>query len=302
MTKKVVIDTDPGTDDALALIMALNSPELDIQGMTSVAGNARLADTTRNTLRLMNHLGHPNMPVAQGASRPLRGKFNYGYNYHGPRGLPVELATTKSRPRALRAPEYINSIGYSFPEEFVIIALGPLTNVARAIQREPRLVSWIKEIVVMGGAVEIGGNVTPYAEFNIWNDPHAANVVFDSGVPVTLVGLDVCVQVAFGRDDSDWREGQTTGGRLAADVLATWFTETHPDLDQYALCDPLAVAASIEPELLETKSATVSAEQEDAETYGQTCATYGDGNVKVALGVDVDRARAFVLERINSTH
>lgn len=299
MTNKVVIDTDPGTDDALALIIALNSPELDIQGMTSVAGNARLADTTRNTLRLMEHLGHPHMPVSQGASRPLRGKYSYGYNYHGPRGLPVRLATTKAKPRPLRAPEYLISIGYSFPGEFVIIALGPLTNVARAIQREPRLASWIKEVVVMGGAVEVGGNVTPYAEFNIYNDPHAANVVFDSGVPVTLVGLDVCKQVAFHRDDSDWKDGDSTGGRLAADVLSTWFTETHPDLDQYALCDPLAVAAAIVPDLLETRTATVSVEEDDAETYGQTRATYGDGNVKVALGVGVDRARAFVLERLN---
>ncbi|MDP6454344.1 MAG: nucleoside hydrolase [SAR202 cluster bacterium] len=300
MTKKIVIDTDPGTDDALALIMALNSPELDIQGMTSVAGNARLADTTRNTLRLMEHLGHPNMPVAQGASRPLRGKFNYGYHYHGPRGLPVRLATTKSKPRPLKAPEYLHSIGYSFPDEFVLIALGPLTNVARAIQREPRLVSWIKEIVVMGGAVEVGGNVTPHAEFNIYNDPHAANVVFDSGIPVTLVGLDVCEQVAFGRDDTDWGDGQTNGGRLAADVLSTWFTETKPDMDQYALCDPLAVAAAIEPGLLETRTATVSVEEDDSETYGQTRATYGEGNVRVAVGVDVDRSRAFVLDRIKS--
>jgi purine nucleosidase len=280
--------------------MALNSPELDIQGITSVAGNARLADTTRNTLRLMEHLGHPNMPVSQGASRPLKGKFNYGYNYHGPRGLPVKLATTRAKPRPLRAPEYLASIGYSFPNEFVIIALGPLTNVARAIQREPRLTDWIKEIIVMGGAVEVGGNVTPHAEFNIYNDPHAANVVFASGIPVTLVGLDVCNQVAFNRDGSDWRSGDSIGERLAADVLSTWFTETQPGYDNYALCDPLAVAAAIEPDLLETKTATVTVEEEGAETYGQTRATYGDGNVRVALGVDIDRARAFVLERLNS--
>ena len=269
------------------------------KGRRTGEGKEGGADTTRNTLRLMEHLGHPHMPVSQGASRPLRGKYSYGYNYHGPRGLPVRLATTKAKPRPLRAPEYLISIGYSFPGEFVIIALGPLTNVARAIQREPRLASWIKEVVVMGGAVEVGGNVTPYAEFNIYNDPHAANVVFDSGVPVTLVGLDVCKQVAFHRDDSDWKDGDSTGGRLAADVLSTWFTETHPDLDQYALCDPLAVAAAIVPDLLETRTATVSVEEDDAETYGQTRATYGDGNVKVALGVGVDRARAFVLERLN---
>ncbi|MCH8309678.1 MAG: nucleoside hydrolase [Chloroflexi bacterium] len=196
------------------------------------------------------------------------------------------------------APDYIISIGYSLPEELTLIALGPLTNIALAIQKEPRLKQWVKEIIVMGGAVEVRGNVTPYAEFNIYNDPHAANVVFDSGVPVTLVGLDVCTQVAFHRDDTDWRDSDSTGGRLAADVLSTWFNETHPDLDQYALCDPLAVAAAIQPDLLETRTATVSVEEDDAETYGQTRATYGEGNVKVALGVDVNSARGFILERL----
>ena len=296
---KVVIDTDPGTDDALALIMALNSPELDIQGLTTVGGNARLADTTRNTLALMSDLGRPHMPVARGASRPMKGGFQYAYYYHGPGGLTVSLPKAMAGPRPLRATDYLISIGYSFPSDLLLIALGPLTNVARALQQEPRLTGWLQEIVVMGGAVEVAGNVTPYAEFNIYNDPHAANVVFGSGVPVTLVGLDVCRQVAFERGDRAWLEANGSGGRLASRILTGWF-DLHPDESEYILCDPLAMAAAIEPDLLETETATVVVETEDSGRYGQTRAEYGGGSVKVARRVDVERARALILERLGT--
>jgi purine nucleosidase len=294
---KVVIDTDPGTDDALALIMARNSPELDIQGLTTVGGNARLADTTRNTLSLVSYLDWPHMPVARGAARPMRGGFQYAYHYHGPRGLTVSLPQAEAGARPLRAADYLISIGYSFPSELLLIALGPLTNVARALQKEPRLAGWLREIVVMGGAVEVAGNVTPYAEFNIYNDPHAANVVFGSGVPVTLVGLDVCDQVAFARDERAWRDGDSLGERLASRILAGWFA-AHPEHREYNLCDPLAMAAAIEPSLLETEPARVVVETEEGRRYGQTRAEYGGGPVKVARGVDVERARALILERI----
>ena len=296
---KVVVDTDPGTDDALALIMALNSPELDIQGLTTVGGNARLADTTRNTLALMSYLGRPHMPVARGASRPMKGRFQYGYYYHGPGGLTVSLPKAKAGPGPLRAADYLISIGYSFPSDLLLVALGPLTNVARALQREPRLAGWIREIVVMGGAVEVAGNVTPYAEFNTYNDPHAANVVFGSGVPVTLVGLDVCRQVAFERGERAWMDGDSLGKRLASRILAGWF-DLHPDQHEYSLCDPLAMAAAVEPSLLETEAATVVVETDDSRHYGQTRAEYGGGPVKVARRVDVERARALILDRLQT--
>ena len=296
---KVVVDTDPGTDDALALIMALNSPELDIQGLTTVGGNARLADTTRNTLALMSYLGRPDMPVARGASRPIKGSFQYAYHFHGPGGLTVSLPKAIAGPGPLRAADYLIGIGRSVPSDLLLVALGPLTNVARALQREPRLAGWVREIVVMGGAVEVAGNVTPYAEFNIYNDPHAANVVFGSGVPVTLVGLDVCREVAFERGERAWLDGKSSGGRLASRILTGWF-DAHPGQHEYHLCDPLAMAAAIEPALLETEAATVVVETEDSGRYGQTRADYGGGSVKVARRVDVERARALILERLET--
>ncbi len=296
---KVIIDTDPGTDDALALIMALNSPELSVQGLTTVGGNARLADTTRNALALMSYLGRPDLTVARGASRPMKGAYHYGYYFHGPGGLTVSLPKADVRPHPLRAADYLVSMAQSYPTELVLIALGPLTNVARALQREPRLAGWLREIVVMGGAVQVAGNVTPYAEFNIYNDPDAANVVFGSGVPVTLVGLDVCNQVAFRRDDLPLLDGDGPGERLASRILAGWF-DAHPDEDRYSLCDPLAMAAAIEPDLLATEAATVVVETEDGQSYGRTTAAYGSGTVKVARRVEADRARALVLERLKS--
>lgn len=298
---KVVIDTDPGTDDALALMMALNSPELDIQGLTTVGGNASLANTTRNTLSLVECLGRPHMPVARGASRPLKGKFDYAYEFHGPGGLTVRLPRPTGEPRPLAALDYIISIGYSFPEELTLIALGPLTNVACAIQKEPRLKQWVKEIIVMGGAVEVPGNRTPHAEFNIFNDARAANVVFASGIPVVLVGLDVCNETAFTSEDVASFTGDTPSSELAKRILTNWFA-SHKQHDAYSLCDPLAMLAALQPNVMSYRQASVVVEVEDADQIGKTTATYGQGSVRVATGVDSDVARKAIWELISRRH
>ncbi len=291
---KVVIDTDPGTDDALALMMALHSPELDIQGLTTVGGNGALSHVTRNALDLMEYLGQPHMPVSRGAARPMRGRFHYAYYFHGSRGLTVRLPRAQATPRPLRAPEYLISLAYSFAGELVLITLGPLTNVARAMAREPRLKEWISHIIVMGGAVEVPGNVTPYAEFNIYNDPLAASAVFASGVPITLVGLDVCLQTYLTEQDLAWIAGPSRSEQLAQKLLAGWF-QAHPG-GAYHLCDPLAVAAAVQPGLLKYRQATVAVEVQEGEKLGKTTASYGNGNVRVALEVDAGAARVLMRE------
>ena len=286
---QAIIDTDPGTDDALALMMAINSPELDVLGLTTVGGNASLADTTRNALRLLEYLDRPTIPVSRGAARPLRGSFRYGYYYHGAAGLGVRLPSPRSLPMKERASDYIVSEARSQRDELVLIALGPLTNIALAIRREPRLRGWVRELVVMGGAVGVPGNVTPHAEFNIYNDPEAANEVLASDINTTLVGLDVCDQVYVERGDGSV-EGESSSERLALRILGGWFG-SQDGRDRYSLCDPLAVVAAIRPGLFTFKRAEVTVEVEDPERRGKTSAAYGAGNVKVATAVQVEEAR-----------
>jgi purine nucleosidase len=274
-------------------MMALNSADLDVLGLTTVGGNASLAHTTRNALRLLEHMGRSDIGVFRGAARPLRGRFSYAYDFHGPAGLTVRLPRPRSTPETPRAPEYIASVARSLPGELVLVALGPLTNIARTLAREPQLSALIEEIVVMGGAVEAAGNVTPHAEFNIYNDPHAAQVVFSSGIPVTLVGLDVCNQVYVARHEDAWLRGWSGTGTLTGRILAGWFA-SHAGRDRYILCDPLAVAATVRPELLTYKRATVSVELRDGGRAGETGASYGAGAVRVATGVRVDEAKAAI--------
>ena len=296
---KVVIDTDPGTDDALALMMAFNSPELDVLGLTTVGGNASLAQTTKNTLRLVKFLGRGDVPVSRGAARSIRGKFAHAYYYHGPGGLTVRLPLPNFSPVAESARDFLASHVRSNPKEVVVIALGPLTNLARAIANEPRLTDWIREIVVMGSAVEVPGNVTPLAEFNIYNDPVAAGLVFGSGATVTLVGLDVCDRVYVGRDDCDWLSRDLGHGGLAGRLLANWFASPSRR-DRFSLCDPLAIVAAVCSDLLTFTRATVTVETADKERMGKTNAVYGGGNVRVATDVQVDRAREFIRARLGT--
>ena len=290
---KCIIDTDPGADDVLALIMALNSPELEILGLTTVEGNALLEHTTANALRLLDYMGRTAIPVYVGSSTPLEGEFHHAYQVHGEEGLTVRLPDTDVRPADGNAVDFIIETALAMPGELALFAVGPLTNVARALKKEGRLKDALQRVYIMGGQGDGSGNMTPYAEFNIWDDPYAANVVFGSGVPVTLLGLNISRQTSVARDDESWMSGETPGERLAAQVLEKWF-----DLDEeehrarFSLHDPVTVMAALRPDLIETRAATLTVRTE-GERVGEIVADYGSGgSVDVAVGVEVAEALA----------
>ena len=184
---KCIIDTDPGADDVLALIMALNADgagDMEILALTTVEGNARLEHTTANALRLLDYMGRGEIPVYAGESTPLEGEFHHAYEVHGDEGLTVRLPDTELMPAGENAVDFIVETALAMPGEVTLFALGPLTNVARALNRDARVKDALRRVYVMGGQGDGQGNVTPYAEFNIWDDPFAANVVFSSARPL----------------------------------------------------------------------------------------------------------------------
>ena len=291
--KPVLIDCDPGSDDVLAILAALNSPALDVGGLTTVGGNATIDDTTRNALAILEIAGRADVPVWKGAGRPLVGEFRFGYDYHGEAGVGIRLESPTIHEQPEPAVDAIARAVLERPGELTLIALGPLTNVALALQQEPRLAEEVAEIIVMGGAVEAPGNITEHAEFNTYNDPAAAGVVFDSGAQVTLVGLDVTEQVAVSREEKPWIEGESASASLARRLLAAWFA-LHPDRGPYGLHDPLAVAAAIDATLLPCRQGKVAVETRPGDRLGKTTASYGPGPVRAALGVDADRAVSLI--------
>ena len=294
---KVIIDTDPGTDDALAIAMALSSPDLEVLGLTTVGGNASLAHTTQNALALAEWLGRPELPVSRGAFRPVRGAFSYAYHYHGPGGLTVRLPRPTEAVMPLKASDYLAYMAYTHPGELEIIALGPLTNLALAIRGEPRMRRWVKHIYVMGGAVHVPGNVTPHAEFNFYSDPTAAAEVLGAGIETTLIGLDVCGEPVLTPADVEGQDTVSVSERLAREVVRGWFA-FRPNSGDYMLCDPLTVAAAVRPELFEYERAAVDVEADDGERLGETTARYGEGSVRVARTVRAAEATATVKEML----
>ena len=288
--RRVVIDTDPGRDDALALLMALNCSALSIEGITTVGGNASLADTTNNTLRLVDYVaGRRDVPIAVGADQPARGAFTHAHHVHGADGLGVPLPATTLWPRRESAVELIRDCAATPAGNLTVIALGPLTNVAAALDGRPDVAASISEIVVMGGAVDVPGNITPHAEFNIYEDPWSANAVFTSGTPVTLVGLDVTQRTSMHRRGGPtWFKGASKSAQLGNRILAASFRQ-RADAQEFHLHDPLAVAATVEPDVLTCRRARVSVVT-DGEQRGRTVAAYGDGPVNVAVAVNVTGA------------
>ena len=286
---KVIFDTDPGTDDALAIMMALNSPDIEILGITTVGGNASPANATSNALRLLHYTGRTDIPVARGGPRPLEGVYHPN-SFHGRAGLSVNLPRPDVKPIGVPAWDFIISVAASLRGELTMFAVGPLTNVAKALLKQPRVASWIKHLYIMGGAIDCPGNTTPNAEFNIWDDADAAQMVVNSGIPITLVGLDVTNKVLLRRDEDWWRRSRSRSGLLAGRIVRNWLRR-HPDRPGWAAHDPLTVVAALHPEVLTFKRGSVSVETEEGELQGKTTATYGEGMVDVAVDVDVEAAR-----------
>ncbi|MBC8280621.1 MAG: nucleoside hydrolase [Chloroflexi bacterium] len=294
---KLIIDTDPGVDDAVAILMALAASEVEILGLTSVGGNVSLARTTRNASALLQAAGRSDIPVAKGASRPLRGKFTYAPQFHGPGGLSLRLPEPTVGPVEQGAVEFLyDQLTRNEPGEIVLVALGPVTNLAKLLWERPYALEQAKNIVVMGGAVNAPGNVTPKAEFNIYSDPVAAEVLFSSGLPITLVDLAACRQVSIDREQAMGLSSEHPIGILTLKMLQAWFRK-HQDRERFEFYDPLAVAIALEPAVATVTKVDLDVDLEENDAWGETSESGGPG--EITLPLDVDAARFFsLLERI----
>lgn len=268
--KKVLIDCDPGIDDALALALAHGDPRLEVVGITAVGGNVPLEFTTENSLRLRDYFGMT-APVARGAGRPLLREGIDAGNVHGVMGLgEVVLPESAAELDQRHAVDLIIEELAAAPGEISLVATGPLTNIALAVRKEPRIVEWAAEFVIMGGA-HTRGNRTPAAEFNIMADPEAAAVAFEAGWTTVMVGLDLTHQA---RANAEIRTRFSSLGRLESELLTPCldFYGLHPDYQELgpAIHDACAVAYLIDPTLMDAVPARVDVETQGRFTSGMT--------------------------------
>ena len=300
LAEPVIIDTDPGVDDAIAILMALAHPGFRILGLTATAGNVPLARAARNALALLEYAGRGDIPTHKGAARPLRGRYPYARQVHSPSGLTSPLPAPSITASATPAVPFLAQILTAMPGAVTVIALGPLTNLARLLRRHPGTLQSAARIIVMGGAVDAPGNATPHAEFNFYSDPTAARLVIASGIPITLIDLAACRQVYFARSDLDGLKSGGRLGELAARLLAGWFAKD-PARRQFRLYDPLAVIAAIAPDALQLRPVTLEIDDStttgDAVRWGQCRVVNGDaGPISVAApdGVNAPAALAAI--------
>jgi len=300
----VIIDCDPGHDDAIALLMAFASERLDVRAVTVVAGNQTLPKTLRNTLRVLTFAGLQ-CEVGAGASGPLARKLVTAPEVHGESGLDgPALPEPGFAPSPRPAWEVIADVVRQDArrgEKVHLIPLGPLTNIALALLAAPDIKEGLERITLMGGAARTG-NWTPTAEFNILVDPEAARIVFSSGVPVTMVGLDVTHEAQLFADENETMRAIGRVGRMAAE-LVDFYSKFHPrfGFKGSPMHDPLAVAAVIDPSVITTRLLPVEVETQGLITTGQTVVDFfgvtgKEPNVDVALEVDRERFVAMLFE------
>ena len=299
--KPVILDVDPGHDDAVALMLACGHPDLDLLAVTTVAGNVSLEKTTHNALRVLSLVGCTDVPVGAGASEPLERPLHTAEDIHGKSGLdgPEEIPEASFEHDARGAVALISDTLRASSEPVTLVPVGPLTNIALFLRKHPDLKDRVARISLMGGSMGLG-NTTPAAEFNIYVDPEAAREVFESGLPITMSGLDVTHQAGAG---PEVRERLRTSGRVGGVVAGflDFFAATYDSVFGFEappLHDPVAVAAVLEPGLLQTRPMRVDIECESGLTRGETvCDFYGvTGRAPNAeVGVELDRERFFRL-------
>jgi pyrimidine-specific ribonucleoside hydrolase len=293
----LILDCDPGHDDALAIIVALARPELELRAVTTVAGNAGLDATTQNAVRVLTLAGRSDIPVAAGAARPLLRGLHVASNVHGASGLAgSDLPEPTFQPRPEGAIELIRSVLVASDEPVTIAAVGPLTNIALLLCTHPELMERIASIRIMGGAIT-EGNTTASAEFNIWQDPEAARIVLECGRPITLMTLDVTHQALFGPVDVARLDALGTRiGTVFADLLR-YFSRFHAERygwDGSPIHDAVAVAHLALPDLVRTVPYRVDVETVSELTRGRTVVDL-HGLTKLPpnadVGVAIDRPR-----------
>ena len=271
----IIIDTDPGQDDAVAILLALASPELEVLGITAVAGNVPLALTQTNARKICELAGRPDIKVYSGAIRPMVRSLVTAEDVHGKTGLDGPVLPDPTMPlQSQHAVDYLIETFMTHPAGTITLCtLGPLTNAGLALVREPRIASRIKQIVAMGGGYFEQGNVTPSAEFNIYVDPHAARLVFESGIPITLLPLDVTHKALTTKARLKlFEDMRTRTGDATAEMLN--FFERY-DVHKYGfdggpLHDPCVIAWLLRPDLFSGKEVNVSIECESELTMGAT--------------------------------
>jgi len=290
---KVLLDCDPGVDDAIALAVALGSPQVELVAVTTVAGNVELSGTTANALRVCAFLGRDDIPVVAGADRPLLRDSVLARSVHGSDGLggaPLPAAKRAADPGF--APDRIVEEVMRAPGEVTLVAVGPLTNVALALRQEPRIAQAVRRLVVMGGSYT-DGNITPAAEFNIHADPDAAAEVVAAAWEPVLLGLDVTLQVRVGPAVLErWRRFGRLSTQLLEPALSGYIdSRTRADGSGPAVHDACALACALQPELFTLKPAAVTVETSDPATLGRTAMHLDPAegaHALVATAVDVE--------------
>lgn len=309
MGRPIIIDADPGQDDAVAILLALASPELDVVAITTVAGNVPQPLVTANALAMCELAGRTDVPVYKGADGPLERELRTAEYVHGPTGIDgADLPTPTTKAKHGHAVDFIIATCLSADDPITICPVGPLTNVAAAIVRQPSIVSTIREVALMGGGFFEGGNTTPVAEFNIFVDPEAASIVFNSGVPLTMFPLDVTHKALVLPDDLKRFSGLGTQAGTAVAGMIDYY-ERH-DIEKYGfagapLHDPCVIAYLIEPQLFGGKPCRVDVETESELTMGQTVVdwwgvTGAEPNAMVIDSVDRQGFIDLLVERIGT--
>ena len=291
---RLILDTDPGVDDAIAILMALAAPQAEVIGLTTVGGNVPRARATRNALALLQAAGRLDIPVARGAARPRAGRFRPSVAFHGPGGLSARLPEPAAGATPQTAVEFLAESVESNPGRVNIVALGPLTNLSRLEDRRPGILWQSAGVVIMGGAVETRGNVTPKAEFNFYSDPLAAAHVLGLDSPATLVDLAACRQVGISREQAAGVSADTSLGQLALRILQGWFARD-TQRQRFEFYDPLAVALALDPAVATVRHLALAVGTSPGESWGETTVASEPGTV--ALASKVDEPRFFELLR-----